>query len=107
MARINADVFPKFVQAGKASKWSVQQTELTELLSEDDFGAGDGLKFDDVEKGKDLDGLVSALRKTAKQLGRKVKTVHINGDLYVKDNGVFGDEPESAKTIKAANAAKS
>lgn len=114
MPRISIDQLPKVSRSGRVSVHAEQMGELEELLNEENHGAGEALVFD-VNK-DDLAALVSSLRKVGKGLDRKVKTIfkandgegkaNPAGKLYVTDNGVFGDEAESAAPIRAAVSAK-
>lgn len=114
MPIIDIAEFPVVARSGRVSEYAPQMNELVELLKMDNFGAGHAVSYE-IHKDK-VNPLVTALRKEAKGLGRKVQTIFKdsggtgeelgNGVLYVKDNGAFDSESESATKIKTANANK-
>jgi len=117
MARIKVAEVPTIARGGKKSQYADQMAELTELLSEDDFGAGEACVFEvalqqdsegnDIEGKYNLDPLVTALRKAGKDKGRKVKTAFSDGKLYVQDGGEIDSENESAAKVRKGKAAAS
>jgi hypothetical protein len=105
MARVSVADMPKRSVTTKSSKFAEQKAELDELLAE---GITDeALCFENVTEAE-KSALVSALRATGKDHGRKIKTVERNGHLYVADDGEYVGRPkEETKSEPVAEKPKS
>lgn len=116
MPRISATEIPKITRGGKVSAYADEMAEFTELLGEENFGAGEACQFDIPIKQKDgkdvkdkdgnpvynLDPLVTALRKAAKDVGRKMNSRSHDGKLYVQDGGEWTENAEDSENESAA-----